>query len=201
MNSTTDKELYTSVFLAGFLVLMVELIQIKLIAFFVGSISHFLAIPIALFGLALGSIGFHFMARERALEVVRTASVALYGVLVAQFLTFFWVANTFFDKIHVSVHLPSTVVGELIVYTLLFLPCYALIGALFSAAFSAGADKVGRLYCADLAGAALACFVTPTLFTFTDLPAVILVLLASALVLLVTMASSRRLKMRSLSRP
>ena len=41
---------------------MVELLHTRMLAFFLGSISNFLAIPVSLFGLALGSLLVH---RER----------------------------------------------------------------------------------------------------------------------------------------
>jgi len=42
------------IFLVGLVCLMVELLHTRMLAFFLGSISNFLAIPVSLFGLALG---------------------------------------------------------------------------------------------------------------------------------------------------
>src|SRR3954462_2166668 len=50
------------IFLVGLVGLMVELLHTRMPSFFLGSISNFLAIPVALFGLALGSLLVH---RER----------------------------------------------------------------------------------------------------------------------------------------
>ena len=47
------------IFLVGLLCLMVELLHTRMLAFFLGSISNFLAIPVSLFGLALGSLLVH----------------------------------------------------------------------------------------------------------------------------------------------
>jgi hypothetical protein len=49
-------------FLVGLVCLMVELLHTRMLAFFLGSISNFLAIPVALFGLSLGSL---LVNRER----------------------------------------------------------------------------------------------------------------------------------------
>ena len=56
------RDVELGIFLVGLVCLMVELLHTRMLAFFLGSISNFLAIPVSLFGLALGSLLVH---RER----------------------------------------------------------------------------------------------------------------------------------------
>src|SRR6187549_2099655 len=96
------------IFLVGLVGLMVELLHTRMLAFFLGSISNFLAIPVSLFGLALGALLVH---REREVDNVESQGarrlIALLQALVlpvlaVAFVGFFAVANTFFPVIHVS---------------------------------------------------------------------------------------------------
>src|SRR5512147_2910782 len=50
------RDVELGIFLVGLVCLMVELLHTRMLAFFLGSISSFLAIPVALLGLALGSL-------------------------------------------------------------------------------------------------------------------------------------------------
>ena len=53
------RDVALGIFLVGLLCLMVELLHTRMLAFFLGSISNFLAIPVSLFGLALGALLVH----------------------------------------------------------------------------------------------------------------------------------------------
>lgn len=178
-----ERRLFATVFLVGYLCLSVELIQVRMLTFFLGGISNFLAIPIALFGLAIGSLAYHYFYKGSPSKLVSMLSAAAFPVLAAVFLVFFAVGNVFFNHIHVTVFNPATDVVKLIVFSALFLLPYNLFGMMLAAMFSAGSDRIGRLYFFDLTGAGLGCFVTPVLFTYTDLPLVILSLLFVALLL------------------
>jgi len=188
----SSRNLLLAIFLIGFVSLAYELLQVRMLSFFLGSISNFLAIPIALFGLALGSLYCHFIYKGSPQALVSRFLLLVFPVLVAVMLVFFLLANTAFSSIHVSVSRPSQNGARLIVYAALFLPPYFLFGGLLSTLFTLGADRIGRLYFCDLSGASLGCLAVPLLFTYTDLPVVILTLLFSALLLTLTSPSSRR---------
>jgi hypothetical protein len=173
----SDKEVFISIFLIGLLCLMMELIQTRMLAFFLGSISNFLAIPIALFGLALGSLYCHLMHKGDRHELIRISSIYVFWVTAATFLLFFFFANTFFSDIHVLRSMPGRDAGRLFVYAGLFLPAYFIFGILLSSYFSLYSHIIGRLYFFDLVGAGLGCLITSLLFTYAGLSPTIVTLL------------------------
>ena len=173
----TERSLHIAVFLIGFVSLGFELMQVKMLSFFLGNISNFLAIPIALFGLALGSLFCHFIYRGNPHKLISTALPSVFPVILVTLLFFFFVANTWFSEIHMAVAKPGKNAAQMLIYAAIFLPPYFLFGMLLSSIFSLRPDRIGRLYFYDLAGAALGCLTVPILFTFTDLPVVILAIL------------------------
>ena len=182
------------IFLVGLVGVMVELLHTRLLAFFLGSISNFLAIPVALFGLSLGSL---LVARPRkgdARRLIALLQALVLPVLAAAFVGFFAVANAFFSMIHVSLENPYGDATRLIAYSAIFLPSYAIFGALLGLYFDEGRESIGRLYCFDLAGAASGCLLVPLVLTWWGLAATILTVLFGALALLAsTPLACRRL--------
>ncbi len=183
------------IFLVGLLCLMVELLHSRMLAFFLGSISNFLAIPVSLFGLALGSLLVH---RERNVEkpdarrLIAILQALVLPVLTAAFVGFFAVANAFFPVIHVSLENPYGDATRLLAYSAIFLPSYALFGALLALYFEKGAARIGRLYFFDLAGAASGCLLAPLVLTWAGLPPAIMTVLFGALALLAATPLIRR---------
>ncbi len=173
----------------GFTSLGLELIQLKLLSFFLGAVSNFIAIPIALFGLALGSLFCHFLFRGDREALIRLLSLLAFPVLAAVLIAIFVVTNRWYPEIHVSIANISDNAAKVVVYSALFVPAYFVFGALLSSWFSARADRIGRLYFFDLAGAALGCAAVPMLLAVTDLPGVIVSLLFAALMLMLTVES------------
>jgi hypothetical protein len=178
-----DRTLPLAVFLIGFVSLGYELVQVRMLSFFLGSISSFLAIPIALFGLALGSLYCHMLYRGDLRRLVSTCLLLVFPLMTAVLIAFFAVADSLFPMIHFSLSQPGQNAARLLVYSGLFLPPYFVFGAALSAVFSLGAARIGRLYFFDLSGAAAGCFAVPLLLTCTDLPAAIVTLLLFALML------------------
>ncbi len=172
------------VFLVGVVSLAYELTQVRMLAFFLGNSMDFLAIPIALLGLAIGSMYRHFVYKGSSDDLVRVLSAALLPTMAVVLVLFFTVSNTFFDQIHVSLANPATDAVRLVVYATIFLPPYAIFGALFATLFSEWSHRIGRLYFFDLAGAALGCVLAPLLLTFADLWSTLVMVLVGALALL-----------------
>jgi len=180
------------IFLVGLVGLMVELLHTRMLAFFLGSISNFLAIPVALFGLALGSLLVH---RGRKGDEPRSRAILqalVLPVLTAAFAGFFAVANAFFPVIHVSLENPYGDAARMLAYSGIFLPSYAILGALLALYFDEGAQSIGRLYCFDLAGAASGCVLAPLLLTWAGLTPAIMTVLFGALALLAATPLVRR---------
>jgi hypothetical protein len=180
------------IFLVGLLGLMLELLQTRMLAFFLGSISNFLAIPVALFGLALGSLLAHRERKADARRLIALLQALVFPVLAVAFIGFFVVANRFFSAIHVSLENPYGDATRLLVYSGIFLPAYALFGALFALYFERGAEHIGRLYCFDLAGAASGCVLAPLVLTWAGLQAAIMTVLFGALALFVVTPLARK---------
>ena len=172
------------IFLVGLVCLMLELLHTRMLAFFLGSISNFLAIPVALFGLALGSLLVHRERKGDARQLIAALQALVLPVLAAAFVAFFAVANTFFPVIHVSLENPYGDAARLLAYSSIFLPSYAIFGALLALYFEQGARSIGRLYCFDLAGAASGCLLAPLVLTWAGLPPAIMTVLLGALALL-----------------
>ena len=183
------------IFLVGLVCLMVELLHTRMLAFFLGSISNFLAIPVSLFGLALGSLLVHRrrnVGSPDARRLIAILQALVLPVLAAAFVGFFAVANAFFPVIHVSLENPYGDAARLLVYAGIFLPSYALFGALLALYFADGAPSIGRLYFFDLAGAASGCLLAPLVLTWAGLPPAIMTVLFGALALLAATPLARR---------
>ena len=181
------------IFLVGFLCLTVELLHTRMLSFFLGSISNFLAIPVSLFGLALGSLVVHHRARPAdARRLIAVLQALTLPVLTGAFVAFFAVANAFFPVIHVSLQTPDGDAVRLLVYAGVFLPPYAIFGALLALYFDEGAARIGRLYVFDLAGAASGCLVAPLVLTWAGLPPAVMAALLGALALLAVTPLGRR---------
>lgn len=180
----TNREIFIAIFLIGLLCLMVELIQVRMLSFFLGSISNFLAIPIALFGLALGSLFCHFIYKGDKDRLLQVSAILVFPVLLITFFSFFFIADGFFNKIHVVLSNPGRDTARLFVYSGLFLPIYMIFGILLSTYFSVASHMIGRLYFYDLVGAGLGCLIASLMFTYADLPPVIVTLLLCSLLLL-----------------
>jgi hypothetical protein len=185
-----DREI--GVFIVGLVCLMVELLHTRMLAFFLGSISNFLAIPVALFGLALGSLLVHRERKGDGRRLIAILQMLVLPVLAAGFVGFFAVANAFFSGIHVSLENPYGDAVRMLVYSALFLPAYGIFGALMALYFDEGAHSIGRLYLFDLAGAASGCLLAPLVLTWAGLPPAIMTVLFGALALLAATPLARR---------
>lgn len=173
---------------------MVELLHSRMLAFFLGSISNFLAIPVALFGLSLGSLLVHRRSEGDVRRLIGVLQTLVLPVLAASFVGFFVVANAYFRVIHVSLENPYGDAARLLAYAGMFLPSYALFGALLALSFGEGAQSIGRLYFFDLSGAASGCLLAPVVLTWAGLtPAIMSALLVALALLVVTPCTRRRL--------
>jgi hypothetical protein len=187
-----NRDVEIGVFLVGLVCLMVELLHTRMLAFFLGSISNFLAIPVALFGLTLGSLLVHHMRKADARRLIAILQALVLPVLAATFVGFFFIANVFFPIIHVSLEHPYVDAARMLTYSGIFLPSYAIFGALLALYFDNGAPRIGLLYFFDLAGAASGCLLAPLVLTWAGLPPAIMTVLFGALALLAATPLPRR---------
>jgi hypothetical protein len=194
------RDVELGIFLVGLVCLMVELLHTRMLAFFLGSISNFLAIPVSLFGLAVGALLVHRKRKVHNVEgtgarrLIALLQALVLPVLAVAFAGFFAVANAFFPAIHVSLENPYGDAARLLAYAGIFLPAYAIFGALLALYFEEGAHSIGRLYFFDLAGAAAGCLLAPLVLTWAGLrPAIVTVLFGALALLAATPLARRRL--------
>jgi spermidine synthase len=153
----------------AFSALMLELLLTRMLPFFLGNISAFLAIPVAMFGLSLGALALHWTRGEPSPSWLPLL-VPLLGVvtglaLVGEFVLF----NEVFNLTPHWDQNPRHDALKTVVLATIFVPSFAVAGLILSIAFTAGARHVGRLYALDLIGSAGACLVTPVLLWAVDL--------------------------------
>src|SRR5690242_8757838 len=130
-----DRRAVLTVFLAGLTSLAFELVQVRMLSFFLGNGMDFLAIPIALLGLAIGSMSCHFLYRGPLDRLVSVLSTALAPLLAVVLLVVFAIANYAFPAVHASQTDPWAAALRIVVYGVAFLPPYVAFGALLAAAF------------------------------------------------------------------
>src|SRR5262245_9274436 len=76
-------------FLAGATSLALEIVLVRMLAFFLATSLDFLAIPLALLGLSIGSMATHLFWRGSRSSLTSLAAVALFPVLAASLALFF----------------------------------------------------------------------------------------------------------------
>lgn len=172
-----QRKLLATVFFLGLISLMYELLQVRMFAFFLAASVDFIAIPIALMGLTLGSMYRHYAYPGDDETLIRVGSQALLPTMAVSLVGFFVVANGLFPDIHVRIASPGREAISVLVYSTLFLPPYLLVGALLTSVFAAFPERIGRLYFFDLAGASLGCVLGPLVLTFLGLRPALIVLL------------------------
>ncbi|MEZ4238616.1 MAG: hypothetical protein R3F59_21190 [Myxococcota bacterium] len=186
-----DRRALLTVFLVGLISLAFELVQVRMLSFFLGNGMDFLAIPVALLGLAIGSMSCHFLYRGPLDVLVDRLSAAVGPLVGGVLLAVFAIANLVFPDVHTSQTDPWMAALRTCVYGLVFLPPYVAFGALLAAAFGRAGDRIGRLYFFDLAGAGLGCAIVPLMRTWTDLWPTLVLLLACCVGLFAVAPRSR----------
>jgi len=172
--------------------LMLEVLLAKVFTFFLGNISAFVAIPVAMCGLSLGALALHWWRGQDSRRLIPLLLPALVLTTLLSFLALFFLFNHVFGLTHYKLQNPSSDAAKTVCLTLVFVPPFAIAGVILSSAFKAAAERVGRLYAVDLAGSAAACLLAPVALHFFDLPVVITLLLATQAVALVVVFSDVR---------
>jgi hypothetical protein len=161
----------------SFVVLSIELLIARTSVFYINAGTSYVAIPMTLLGLAIGSLALHLrpgalerFRLERAIAwVAATAALACVGLFVL-FSRFPIVHAYDAERLPLLLAKTLTFVG-------LFLVPLALAGRTMAAIFTLERRRIGQLYAADLVGAAVGAMATPLLLHFVDLPVVVTVAL------------------------
>ncbi len=170
-------KLRVTVACVAFSLLLLELLLARMYPFFLGDISAFIAIPVAMFGLSLGALALHLKPGDASPRWLPALVPALLVTATLCFTAFFLLFNHVFNITHHWWQHPGQDALKTTVLSLVFVPVFALGGVILSIAFTAGARQVGRLYALDLIGSAGACLVAPLALQLMDLPLVICLLL------------------------
>ncbi|MDP8224762.1 MAG: hypothetical protein P9L99_15490 [Candidatus Lernaella stagnicola] len=180
------------VFVLAFCTLMFELILSRMSVFYLNGANSFIAIPLTLFGLAVGSLRVHLS--KKSVDELDIPS-NLVWMTMASFFTYaisFLLFSQLFPITHV--HDPSSplLIGKTAAFVLVFLPPFYFAGKILTALYARFRHAIGRLYGMDLIGASLGCFATPVLFHFIDLPYIIFIcLLAMTAVAAISLGRAR----------
>jgi hypothetical protein len=181
------------VFTLAFSTLMLELVISRMSPFYLNYGNAFLAIPLTLFGLALGSLRVHLS--RRSIEQFKVPSDLLVLTIVS-FLSFaaaFFLFSRFFPISNRNTLGGAMTVIKTLMFVLIFLPPFFYVGKILTIMYATYRAMIGKLYGMDFAGGALACFFTPVLFHFVDLPYIISIcLVALTLVTALAFGVSRR---------
>lgn len=178
------------VFFTAFFTLMFELIISKVANFHLDFRNSYLALPITFLGLSIGSLHVHFSTKLRENFDIRRNLYLLGGVVFVTFFIIFIIFTEFFAIAGVGgydLHIPMLVAKSFFFVAVFILPFYVF-GRILTLCFNMQKEDIGHIYGLDFLGAALACLVTPILFHFVNLPAVIITLLATISMLVILMS-------------
>lgn len=191
-DALTRSKLLAVVAVTAFVILMMELLLARMYVFFIGNVSSFIAIPITMLGLSIGTLILHWRP-----QIVKESSVKLLvGILlfssIASFFSFFYMFNHYFGLSNWYDQNPIRDAGRTLALTLIFIPSFALGGMLLSIVFKLGSDRIGRLYAIDLAGSASGCVITILILHYFGLAVAITSLLTLLALLLVFIVDGNR---------
>lgn len=167
-----SRESICLVFFLSFFTITLELVLSRMSAFYLNYSNAFLAIPITLFGLALGSLTVHISKREVSSYDIDHHLQRLVAVSFISFVLVFLLFSRFFSFLPITHQNRVDWVAPLktAIFAGLFIFPFYYIGKIFTILFTRNRNTIGRLYGVDLIGASLGCLFTPLFFHFFDLP-------------------------------
>jgi hypothetical protein len=159
--------------LLAFSGMLFELAVSRLAVFFISYINSLLAVPLTLVGLAVGGFWEHLRTiggKEFDLgKSTRDTAIATAVAMVGGIFIFGIVLG-----VQIMAHYDSQFkIGRTVVFVLIFFSPFVFLGRTLAGLFWANGEKIGRLYGCDLLGASLACFLTPLLLHYSDMPILI----------------------------
>jgi hypothetical protein len=189
---------YAGVFMVTLATLMYEILLTRIFSVTMWYHYAFLAISVALFGMTVGALLVYLLPAYFAPERTHyhlALSAWLFGIsIVPSFLTH--ASIPFVPENHSLVNIYATAFS----YVVISVP-FVFSGICVSLALTRFPRQIGRLYAADLAGAAFGCLAVIVTFRFTDGPGAIIVAAVCAAigaVLFCSDVSARALKRRAL---
>jgi len=165
------------VFVLSSCTLMFELIISRMSVFYLNYANSFIAIPLTLFGLAVGSLRVHLGKRKIEDYSISRNLVWLTIFSFTAFAVVFLIFSQLFHITHRSRPSSIEMILKTLAFVVAFLPPFYFVGKILTVLYALNRKIIGKIYSLDLFGAALACFVTPLLFHFIDLPYLIFICL------------------------
>ncbi len=155
MGAARPRTFYLEIAAVSFAVLCLEVSYTRIFSFKLYYYFTYLIIGIALLGLGAGGVLLTVVARLRATPPERLIPGCCVVGSAAAALGYLVVAGTEIAAFELGKR-PGEVAKLLLVCVSLFAP-FLMAGVVIAAVFAARSEKIGRLYCADLLGAGLAC--------------------------------------------
>jgi hypothetical protein len=170
------QRVFVTVAAVSFSTIMLELIIARMSVFYIAYINSVIAIPITLFGLALGSIHACLNKRLRERFSMQTDVVRLLAFSTASFLAAFIVFSQVFSIQHYyGVEYFWVLTLKTVLFIILFIMPFYMAGKMLSIVYTMYRDRIGIAYGYDLLGASIAALLTPLLLHFLDMTQVIAV--------------------------
>ena len=161
----------------SFMTLFLELLLSRIFMFMLGYLGAFIAIPLALLGLAIGSLYYQVRHNKKDLSIP-TWILGFVMVTLFNFICLFELNNTLLPVVFDV----KIMAAKALLFGVLFLASFFISGVVLSSLFQKNSEKIGHLYFFDFAGGAAACLLMPVLLHFFDIAVVISILLCAGLV-------------------
>lgn len=159
----------------AFCTLVLELAISRLSVFYLDYSSSYVAIPVALLGLAIGSLYIHMRRNsEKGINIQRHLLLFLIFSFISFAAVFFIFGSVFEFERSLFIYRQTLLYVKTLIFILIFIPPFFFGGTILTVLFTQERARIGQIYAADLFAAALACFLTPFIFHNFDLPYLIL---------------------------
>jgi len=191
-NTLSRSNLLAVVGITAFAILMMELLLARMYVFFIGNVSSFIAIPITMLGLSIGTLILHWRPQIVKEPFIKPLVGLLFFSLIVSFFGFYYLFNHVFGLSNWYNQNPIRDASRTIALTLIFVPSFAVAGMLLSIIFKLKSNNIGRLYAVDLACSASACVTTIVILHYWGLANAIIFLITIISLLLVSLLNKNR---------
>lgn len=159
----------------AFCTLVLELAISRLSVFYLDYSSSYVAIPVALLGLAIGSLYIHMRRNsEKGINIQRHLQLFFIFSFISFATVFYIFGNVFEFERSLFIYRQALLYFKTLIFIVIFIPPFFFGGTVLTVLFTQEKNRIGQIYAADLFAAALACFLTPFIFHNFDLPYLIL---------------------------
>ena len=176
MQSPTPKSIYAGLFLVALATLMYEILLTRIFSVTMWYHFAFVAISVAMFGMTAGAIAVYLLPQ------FFTPRQTPFHLALSALLFSFTIVLSFLTHLSIPFVPPKDLVGlyaVILTYTVIAVPFF-FSGISICLCLTRFPRQIGRLYAADLSGAALGCILLVILLSLTDGPTAVLFIAALA---------------------